>query len=132
MSQHPLTELFMLAIITATSWLSPAAADTTMPTTDTAEQRGQALWNEIFTIDGEQRSCVTCHGSNPSHAGKHVRTGKPIEPMATAVNPTRFSDPAKTEKWFRRNCRWTMGRLCSESEKQDILSYLKSHPGGLQ
>lgn len=86
---------------------------------------GQALWNhEVIAANGSSRSCATCHGSDPRQTGKHVRTGKYIAPMAPAVEPQRFSDPAKTEKWFLRNCKWTWGRACTAEEKQQLKAWL--------
>ena len=73
------------------------------------------------------RSCVTCHGADPRAPGRHARTGKAIEPLAPAANPTRLSDPETIEKWFRRNCEWTWGRACTPQEKGDFLSYLNSY-----
>ena len=42
--------------------------------------------------------------------------------MAVSVNPKRLSDPAKVEKWFGRNCRWTLGRDCTPQEKADFVA----------
>ena len=84
-------------------------------------EAGKQLWYQDF--DG--RSCTSCHGQSPKDMGKHQKTGRPIEPMALSVNPERFSDPAKTEKWFLRNCRWTLGRECTSNEKTNILAWLK-------
>ena len=81
---------------------------------------GEALWLR----DNGGRSCAGCHGSDPARPGKHQKTGKPISPMALHANPERFSDAARTEKWFRRNCRWTLGRECSAQEKGDVLTWL--------
>ena len=44
--------------------------------------------------------------------------------MAPAVNPERFTDAAKTEKWFRRNCNDVAGRECTPAEKADVLAWL--------
>ena len=60
----------------------------------------------------------------PTQAGKHASTGKPISALAPAFNPERFSDAAKTEKWFRRNCRDVADRECTASEKADVLGWL--------
>ncbi|MBL3588585.1 MAG: DUF1924 domain-containing protein [gamma proteobacterium endosymbiont of Lamellibrachia anaximandri] len=89
---------------------------------------GKALWNKILhhRQSGRQRSCVDCHGNNLKLPGKHIRTGKVIEPLAPSVNPKRFTDQRKVEKWFIRNCKWTMGRECSSQEKGDLLVYLSS------
>ena len=83
-------------------------------------QRGRALW---YSTNGE-RGCTSCHGETPAMAGKHVTTGKAIEPMAPSVNPQRYRSAQQIEKWFLRNCKWTFGRECSMQEKADILTWL--------
>jgi hypothetical protein len=60
----------------------------------------------------------------PSNSGKHAITGKAIRPMAVASNPERFTDPAKVEKWFGRNCKEIVGRACTPSEKADFIAYM--------
>ena len=83
--------------------------------------RGQ----QFFTAThGKQWSCSTCHGAVPTTAGKHAATGKTITALAPAANAERFTDAAKTEKWFRRNCNDVVGRECTATEKADILSWL--------
>jgi Domain of unknown function (DUF1924) len=72
------------------------------------------------------RSCSTCHTKDITKPGKHATTSKVIEPMAVSVNPKRLSDPAKVEKWFKRNCGWTLGRECTPQEKADFTAYLQS------
>jgi mono/diheme cytochrome c family protein len=76
------------------------------------------------TRHGGDWSCTSCHTANPSVSGKHVVTGKPIAPLAPAANPQRFSDPARVEKWFRRNCNDTLRRECTAAEKADVIAYL--------
>jgi hypothetical protein len=49
-----------------------------------------------------------------------------IKPMAPSVNPGRYQDGKKIEKWFLRNCKWTFGRECTVQEKTDTLSWLNS------
>jgi mono/diheme cytochrome c family protein len=83
--------------------------------------RGQQLFT---TRQGREWSCASCHGAVPTQDGKHASTGKAIKPLAPAFNPERFTDSAKTEKWFRRNCNDVMGRECSAGEKADVLSWL--------
>jgi len=56
--------------------------------------------------------------------GQHAITGKAIKPMAVAANPERFTDPAKVEKWFGRNCKEVIGRACTANEKADFIAYL--------
>lgn len=73
---------------------------------------------------GRQWSCASCHGAVPAQMGRHVVTGKAIAPLAPAFNPERFTDIAKTEKWFHRNCGDVVGRECSAAEKADVLAWL--------
>jgi cytochrome c peroxidase len=75
---------------------------------------------------GREWSCSSCHTARPTAAGRHASTGKPIEPLAPAANPQRFTDAAKTEKWFRRNCNDVLGRECSTGEKADVLAWLSA------
>lgn len=83
---------------------------------------GEQLWR---TKHGD-RSCTSCHAQAPRQTGKHAKTGKTIEPMALSVNPKRYRDSRKINKWFLRNCKWTLGRTCSDQEKADILAWLQS------
>ena len=89
-------------------------------------ETGRLFWNQQFEVNGQQRSCTSCHGQTPRAAGKHQRTGKTIEPMSPAVNPGRLTDPKKMQKWFRRNCKWTLGRECTAQEQADVIDYLKN------
>lgn len=73
----------------------------------------------------EERSCTTCHTTDPRHPGK-TRVGKVIEPMAPSVNKERFTDPKKIEKWFKRNCKWVLERECTPKEKGDYITYMMS------
>lgn len=84
-----------------------------------------ARGEQFFTSrHGHDWSCATCHGASPTQTGKHAATGKSIGALAPAFNPERFTDSARTEKWFRRNCNDVVGRECTASEKADILSWL--------
>jgi hypothetical protein len=85
-------------------------------------KRGKQLW---YAKNGT-RSCSGCHGQVPSDTGHHVKTRKAVKPMASSKNPARFTSLKKTEKWFLRNCKWTLGRVCTVQEKADILSWLSS------
>ena len=89
---------------------------------NTDAERGRALW---YSTNGE-RSCTSCHGEMPVRAGRHVKTGKVIEPMALSVSPERYRSAKEIEKWFLRNCKWTFDRECSTQEKADILTWLAS------
>ena len=89
---------------------------------------GRQMWQEkhVQRRSGKQVSCATCHTPDLTQAGSHARTGKRIEPMAPSVNPARLSDPAKIRKWFRRNCKWVLGRVCTPQEKADFLAFIQS------
>lgn len=117
-----------LAFASATSPLAHAitpteqlAAYSTQAGTPAQAERGQQLFN---TKHGKDWSCSTCHTTSPTVTGKHASTGKAIGPMAPAFNAERFTDTAKTEKWFRRNCNDVMGRECTVAEKADVLAWL--------
>lgn len=86
---------------------------------------GQAMWTKQFTTKGQPRSCADCHTADLTRAGEHASTRKPIEAMAPSVNAERLTDPKKVAKWFKRNCKWTLGRECSDQEKGDFLAYIQ-------
>jgi hypothetical protein len=69
-------------------------------------------------------NCGTCHGNDLKQNGKHNKSGKVIEPMASSVNPDRYTDLEKVEKWFTRNCKQVLKRECTAQEKGDVLRYL--------
>lgn len=73
--------------------------------------------------DGKKVSCSTCHTADPRNQGK-TRANKVIEPMAPIVNPQRFTDAAKVEKWFGRNCKDVLERACTAQEKGNYIQYL--------
>ncbi len=75
---------------------------------------------------GGEWSCASCHGANPTMQGRHAGTGKPIAALAPAFNPERFTDSAKADKWFRRNCKDVLERECTAQEKADVLAWLLS------
>ena len=83
--------------------------------------RGQQFFN---TRHGREWTCASCHGALPTQAGKHASTGKSIDALAPAFNPERFTDAAKTEKWFRRNCNDVASRECTAAEKANVLAWL--------
>jgi photosystem II stability/assembly factor-like uncharacterized protein len=85
--------------------------------------RGQAFFTGRH---GRDWSCSSCHGAVPTQVGQHAATGKAIATLAPGFNAERFSDPAKVEKWFRRNCNDVVGRECTAAEKADVLGWLIS------
>lgn len=82
--------------------------------------------DRFFHTRHEDWSCASCHTSDPRAQGRHVVTGKSIAPLAPAAEPRRFTDFAKAEKWFRRNCNDVLGRECTASEKAGVVAYLIS------
>ena len=83
--------------------------------------RGEQFFNSKH---GKEWSCASCHETPPNHDTKHIVTGKVIKPLAPSANPARFTDDAKVEKWFKRNCNDVLGRECTTQEKADVLSWL--------
>jgi hypothetical protein len=86
--------------------------------------RGRALYDQR----GADWSCSSCHTADPRRSGRHAVTGKSIQPLAPAADPQRFTDPAKVEKWFRRNCRDVLERECTAREKGDFITWLAGLP----
>lgn len=84
-------------------------------------ERGRALFTSTH---GGEWSCASCHGNPPTATGRHASTGKAIEPLAPAFNQRAFTDGARVDKWFRRNCNDVLKRECSAAEKADVLAYL--------
>ena len=96
---------------------------------DFSAGRGDDLWHQSYADPeqtGKTRSCASCHGKDLRSKGKHVRTGKVIDPMARSTNAERLTDAKKIEKWFKRNCKWTIDRECTAQEKGDVLLFLRS------
>jgi hypothetical protein len=75
---------------------------------------------------GGDWSCSSCHTDNPAAEGKHTVTGKVIQPLSPNTNPARFTDAAKVNKWFKRNCNDVLKRECTPEEKGNLLTYLLS------
>lgn len=70
-------------------------------------------------------ACTSCHGIEPRSPGRNT-SGKLIDAMALSATPSRYTDPAKVEKWFRRNCNDVHGRACTAQEKGDWLTFMMS------
>lgn len=84
-------------------------------------KRGEVFYKENH---GQEWSCSSCHTENPANAGSHAVTKKVIQPLAPSVNAERFTDPAKVDKWFKRNCNDVLKRECTTQEKGDFITYL--------
>ncbi|WP_310447896.1 DUF1924 domain-containing protein [Thiobacillus sp.] len=124
--------LAMLGMVSTVAWAadSPAslmahyAATAGVPVSALSATRGETLYRtEHPGRNGPMVSCANCHTANPKQAGR-TRVGKQIEPLAPAANPQRFTDAAKVEKWFRRNCTDVLQRECSAQEKGDFIAWL--------
>lgn len=86
-------------------------------------ERGRIFFNARH---GGEWSCASCHGAVPVRNGKHAATGKVLDPLAPAANPRAFTEQARVDKWFRRNCRDVLERECTPGEKADVMAWLIS------
>jgi cytochrome b len=87
--------------------------------------RGRALYFEEHDGRSGKTSCSTCHTSDATRPGRSP-VGKIIDPLAPSANPDRFTDPAKADKWFDRNCKQVLGRACTSRERGDFVTYLQT------
>ena len=122
--------LLLLAALATAAVAAQAATPAELQAAYTAQAgspaqaaRGQAFFTSTH---GKEWSCASCHGVKPTGPGKHAATGKTIGPLAPAFNPERFTDNAKVEKWFRRNCNDVVSRECTAAEKADVLAWLQT------
>lgn len=120
--------------------LLPAWAMAADPVTDpyaAAARQSAPAFSGFSATRGEQlfrgqhagavaESCTSCHTADPRKPGQHAKTGKAIDPLAPVANARRFTDPAKVEKWFRRNCKEVLSRECTAQEKGDFVVYMRS------
>jgi hypothetical protein len=90
--------------------------------------KGKQLWTQVYKNNkkGAKRSCAVCHTKDLRKTGQHTKTKKPIDPLGPSVNSERLTDVKKINKWFKRNCKWTLGRECTAQEKGDFLMYIRS------
>lgn len=125
---------WMASAMVAVCFAMPAigqAGDTTPAAqlqrwTQEAGQSGNPTRGQSFftSRQGGEWSCSSCHNASPTTEGKHANTGKTIAPLAPAFNAKAFTDTAKTDKWFRRNCKDVLSRECTAIEKADVLAFL--------
>lgn len=136
--QHALVRLFAAAALSLplSSFAGPrddlltqyaaAAGKETPAFSGFSAARGKTLHTRKFAGGKpDTPACTTCHGENPRGGGRTL-TGKTIDAVAVSVTPQRYTDPAKVEKWFKRNCNEVLGRACTAQEKGDWLSYMIS------
>ena len=104
--------------------LAAAAKDADPAFSGFSAARGEKLHFTRFSGGKAQTpSCTSCHGDDPRGAGR-TPAGKTIDALALSVTPTRYSDPAKVDKWFKRNCQEVLGRQCTPLEMGDWLSFM--------
>jgi cytochrome c553 len=124
---------FVFALLVLVS-VSPARAETPQQILDSlvaqagpaSAARGEQLFRAKFTSGKTADSCMSCHTDNPKAAGQHVKTHKTIDAIAPVAQKDRFTDPAKVEKWFKRNCNEVLARACTPQEKADFTAYMIS------
>lgn len=89
-------------------------------------KEGEAFFRfERMHSKGEKVSCMTCHTADPKAFGK-TRANKDIDPIAPIANKERFTDLAKVEKWFKRNCKDVYERECTNVEKGNFVLFMMS------
>jgi uncharacterized protein DUF1924 len=114
---NPARDAILAAFAAAAKQADPAF-------TGFSAERGHAFWTAAHTGGKpDTPSCTSCHTVDPTAAGQ-TRAGKQIAPMAVSKTPDRFTDSAKVEKWFGRNCSTVLGRDCTAAEKGDVITYL--------
>lgn len=119
MKTNGANRLFLIIVLLMFAWAPLTSASP-------ATEAGNLFFHQERThSDGRKVSCATCHTSDPRNKGM-TRANKEIAPMAPSVNPMRFTDPAKVEKWFTRNCKDVLERPCTPQEKSDFIEYLRS------
>lgn len=123
-----LQKFFALMLFTSLHAMAATPAELLTGYVAQAGQPANAAQGEAFfkASHGQAWQCTSCHGKSPIAGGRHASTDKAIEPLAPTANAKRFTDSAKVEKWFRRNCKDVLARECTASEKADVLAWLIS------
>jgi len=86
---------------------------------------GQAFFNRKFTMpNGKEVACASCHTTNPADNGKHLVTGKSIQPLSPYVNKNRFTDLDKVEDKFTEHCTDILGADCTAAEKANFIAFV--------
>jgi cytochrome c peroxidase len=107
--------------LTAGELLAQYQAEAARPA---SASQGNQFYHQRHTASAALPSCSTCHTDDPLQAGIHKVTNKAIAPLSPKTSPERFTDRAKTEKWFRRNCVEVVGRECTSVEKANFLAFV--------
>ncbi len=119
--------LILAAALAGTAWAGTPQEQLGALSAQAGRSPNGAQGQQFFNAKhGREWSCASCHNAQPTGEGKHANTGKTIAALAPTFNPERFTDPAKSEKWFRRNCNDVLARECTAAEKADVLAWLMS------
>ncbi|PQA77306.1 cytochrome C [Rhodoferax sp. TS-BS-61-7] len=125
--RRTLLPLLAAGLCTTAVWAGSPAEQLNALSTQAGRSPNPGQGQQFFNAKhGREWSCASCHNALPTGDAKHASTGKAITPLAPAFNPERFTDPAKSEKWFRRNCNDVLARECTAAEKADVLAWLIS------
>jgi len=121
------TIIVAIGLLVTNVWAADPVSLEKQYATDAKQSTSSSRGEKFFTSkQGKEWSCASCHGMPPTKEGKHASTDKSISPLAPAFNSKRFTDEAKVNKWFKRNCNDVLGRECSSLEKADVMAYLNS------
>ena len=116
---------------------------------DFSAERGRAFYYATHPQpDGTAYSCASCHHEDPRKEqfahhdqipcrachfpsqrytqGHTIR--RQLLPLAPVVNDARFSDAARSDMWFAKNCEFVLGRDCTPLEKGDLITWLLTLP----
>lgn len=86
---------------------------------------GKTFFNRKFTMpNGKEVACASCHTPNPADNGKHLVTGKAIQPLSPHVNKHRFTDLDKVEDKFTEHCTDILGADCTAAEKANFVAFV--------
>lgn len=124
----------LFALLFGVLVMSPALAETPQQILDSlvaqagpaSSTRGEQMFRAKSSAGKSADACTGCHTDNPKAEGQHVKTHKLIDPIAPVAQKDRFTDPAKVEKWFKRNCHEVLARACTVQEKADFIAYMIS------
>ncbi len=112
-------------------------------------ERGRAFYYATHPQpDGTEYSCASCHHQDPrkeqfAHHDKipcrachfpsqHYTQAHTIRrqllPIAPVANDARFTNAARSDMWFAKNCEFVLGRDCAPLEKGDLITWLLTLP----
>ena len=126
------TLILPLLLATANSWADTplrslvyysAEAKRDQPDFVADSERGRSFVARSWGESRSPSSCASCHADQPNKTGRHALTGEPVAALSPTITPQRFSNPAKVEKRFKRDCNEVLGRMCTAAEKADFIKF---------